>query len=144
MSKSMTPNQDTFILIVPLAVGGLLYYFTTLLEKEKCQCSDMWQRDYIKYYSLVMILLVLLQVLFDNYSLKKALGSIWGLATIINIYAVYTYGKYLRETDCHCAVKDHRDLYNFMVYYNYFQITMVLLTLVLVAMMVFLHLKNKK
>lgn len=136
---SVVKTDDTVALLsvlISLVIGGMLYYYVTLLEKEKCECSKMWQRDYIKYYYIAMIVLLVLQLVLGK-NLRMGLHGLWVVATIVNIYAMFSYGTVLYKTECTCAVKDHHNLYNFMVFYNYFQIIGVILSLLIFVSMIF-------
>lgn len=125
-------EPSVFPLLFSAVIGGIFFYYMTILEKEKCQCSEMWQREYIKYYALAMVLFALLQLLMNDKTTNKIILSLWFIASLVNIYAIYTYGNHLHDTQCNCATKDHYNLYNFMVIYNYLQIFMLFVSLLLI------------
>ena len=49
--------------LVVIIFNVILFTYVVTLEKEKCECSQSWKRDYIKYYSGVMVSLFTLMIL---------------------------------------------------------------------------------
>ena len=41
--------------LITVAINAYILNYLLNLEKSECECSDNWQRDYIKYYSVVAI-----------------------------------------------------------------------------------------
>ena len=37
-----------------LILNGIFLHYVYTLEKDQCECSFDWKRDYIKYYTIIM------------------------------------------------------------------------------------------
>ena len=117
---SLAPNAmknvtNAFIVLsslVVIAINGYILNYVLNLEKVKCECSANWQRDFIKYYSIVsitissiMILLVLsglkLPVLLKK--LLNVVGYILRILTLVNLFVLYTYSTNLVLKNCNCS-----------------------------------------
>jgi len=100
---------------VIILINLILLSYVLKLEREKCDCSDNWMRDYIKYYTSVLIVLLLIilviPVLTGNKKLKKMkplfflLRIIVLIATIVQVFAVFMYSQALncKKTECECS-----------------------------------------
>lgn len=53
-----------------IIIQGIIFIYVWNLEKEKCKCSKHWMRDFIKYYSLVLVCLNLVLLLLEAYNNK--------------------------------------------------------------------------
>jgi hypothetical protein len=104
----------------------LLTYVVTL-ENKKCECSQSWKRDYIKYYTgtvaSIFTLIILGLVLGIRLPNNKPLSIIFMLtlfvATLVQVYALFTYSQDLncRRESCPCTEGWKRD---FMYFYGIF------------------------
>ena len=94
--------------VVGLAVQGIALSWTLKLEKA-CGCSDRWQRDYIKWYAIAAIGMMIAAVAGVQIKNKVLAGAIFG-ASLVNMYAILTYIPKLNSTGCSCATDgDWRD-----------------------------------
>ncbi len=137
---NMNDYQDLSLLFI-IVINCVLYYYVSLLEKEKCVCSNVWQREYIKYLTITLILLAILSRFISDKESRSLFQMLSFIVSLINIYSMFTYGQYLAKTNCECAVKEHKNLYNFMVIYNYIQIAFLMigvLYLIIFVLMMFM------
>ena len=108
-------------LLIFLANLYILTY-VYLLELNKCGCSKDWRRDFIFYYSMIHIFIVICFVLlpdlfYQNIVVTICLKSIMGILLVVNIYCLYTYADTLEKTKCECSEDYARD---FMKIFSYF------------------------
>lgn len=96
-----------YIFITLALINSVLLYYIYNLEKNKCDCSKDWRRDYIKYYSIAFILVPFISYIFSRYfNVKKILtilSIIIILSTPINIWCLYTYSNKIKNSTCKCA-----------------------------------------
>jgi hypothetical protein len=119
--------------LMSLLVNGFVLYYVYYLEQDKCGCKKDWRHDYIKYFSVTIIVLnTVLLLVDDNLSLttQSFIISCMILLNLVNIYCIYTYIGELDRDKCLCAVKDNALLHNVLYYYRYL--------LILSALMMFL------
>ena len=122
-------------LVISIANLYLLSY-VYMLERNKCECSADWRRDFIFYFSLFYIFsiisfLLLPELFYKNMQLVIIAKVILGLLLLVNIYCLYTYADKLEKTKCECAENFGR---HFMKAFSYFYIFVIVL--------VFLYLIN--
>lgn len=103
--------------VLAVAIPGLVFQGVVLswinkLEK-KCECSADWRRDFIKYYSFILILVSLLAV--AKIQIKNApVMVLLGLVGLVNVVSVLTYIPDLKKKQCDCAIEnDWRDNFIF-------------------------------
>ena len=91
-----------------LAFQGIVLSWILKLEKA-CGCSERWQRDYIKWYAIAAIGLMVAVAAGLGIKNKTLAGAILG-AGIVNMYAILTFIPKLNKTGCTCATEnDWRD-----------------------------------
>lgn len=108
-----------------LIVNAILLTFILKLEKEKCECSKNSKRDYIKWFSVTMLVLALLSMITSMMKVKLPAKLMMVLmlvlfgATIYQAYALFTYSHELKGLgkgkECECSRDWRRD---FMFYYS--------------------------
>ena len=85
-----------------LIVNAILLTFILKLEKEKCECSKDSKRDYIKWFSVTMLVLALLSMITSMMKVKLPAKLMMVLmlvlfgATIYQAYALFTYSHELK------------------------------------------------
>ena len=109
-----------FSATVSLVLNFIFLNYVNKLEKDKCDCStNDWRRDYIKYFSMIAISIITVTLFVD---VKSCLGKQTGLiliillqcANIINLYALFSYTKKLKDDNCKCSDNWDRELiYNY-------------------------------
>ena len=130
-SSSMSPGSSgpmvgaqVFSSLIAIAINAYLLNYIMNLEKENCECSKHWQRDYIKYFSTVVIALSVLMII-TTLSGLVASGPVAGLlffiravmlvASLVNIFVLFHYSTGLKNKNCECSEDTAR---TFMTYYS--------------------------
>ena len=98
------------LMFVPaLAFHGIVLSWVNKIEN-KCECSTDWRRDYLKYFSILSILLVIGTTFMRQNPALGAVAMAWFLAALVNIGAILSYIPALRKKQCDCALEgDWRD-----------------------------------
>lgn len=66
-SKSVLPKLvNTSITLLPISINVIYLTYIYHLENDKCKCALNWRYEYIKYYIIVMIGLLLLEQVSSN------------------------------------------------------------------------------
>ena len=113
-----------------LAFQGIVLSWILKIEKV-CGCSERWQRDYIKWYAIAAIGMMIAAVAGVQIKNKVLAGAIFG-ASLVNMYAILTYIPKLNSTGCSCATDgDWRD--NFIYWWTVLG-TLIMLFLVTSAL----------
>ena len=127
-------TNDTTLFVTIYFINIVLYFITfswiVLLEKNKCDCSINWKRDFIKYFLICMIPIVFLSFYFKiaDY-MKYALL----LFEIIYISIVFMYVRDLMRKHCNCG--NQEDMKNNQKRnYTLLDAFIVILTLILFLM----------
>lgn len=124
----MEKKNFKLVTVVVLVLNLVILYYVVKLETEKCVCSTMWQRDFIKYFTLVYLLYIVLLMVSMNVFGKYLfyVASLMSVLAFVNVYAIFTYIRALAERDCRCATEgDNYNYYLFTKYFNYLQILML-------------------
>ena len=127
---------------------GVLYLIKTK-EINNCDCSkiSIFKKNYIKYYSLVSLLLVtiiyILPILLIIIRLKnigylytaflksnpvQLITSIFLALGFFNIYFIFRYTKDLEKSKCNCETKEEETLRKTLNYYALVVITIYIIT----------------
>jgi len=94
--------------LVGLAFQGIALSWILKIEKA-CGCSERWQRDYIKWYTIAAIVMMVAVAAGVQLKNKVLAGAILG-AGLVNMYAILTFIPKLKKTGCSCATEnDFRD-----------------------------------
>jgi len=101
------------------------------LEETECKCSDDWKRDFIKYYSIIMIVLSIFSSMNINFNKKNpiiiGLMSLLCFSNIFFIYVLWKYNKFLCKRECECSSGWEKD---FMKFYTFTVILMITINIV--------------
>jgi hypothetical protein len=107
--------------LVGLVLNVIILMYILELEKKKCACSKHWMRDFIKYVSIIMIVLSLIIAFIPNFikscKTNVVCESLMGLYSIIGliyvIVLVVYYFHIQKKTNCECSLnwKRHALLY---------------------------------
>jgi hypothetical protein len=99
--------------IIILVINIIILMYVLELEKEKCGCSKHWMRDFIKYWTILMIVIGVLLLIIPtlmiscvlNNSICRALHSLYGIVGTVYMVVLIVYYFHLnRHTDCYCAL----------------------------------------
>lgn len=119
----MNDNTDILLLSIIYLVDIILYFVTfswiILLEKNKCNCSINWKRDFIKYYILFIISIYCLLLIYNIYPNQHSI-QIKGFIDIIRIIIllselvfvciIFIYIKDLINNKCKCSEISQKDI----------------------------------
>ena len=113
------------ISIANLYILGYIY----MLEKNKCECSQDWRRDFIFYFSLFYIFSIISFMLFpeifyQNLGLVIISKVILAGLLLVNIYCLYTYSEKLENNNCESA---NTSGVHFMKAFSFFYLVICLL-----------------
>jgi hypothetical protein len=113
--------------VVSIILASVFFNFVRQLEKD-CHCMDGWKRNFIKYYSLSIMVMntVLLTGVSSSNELFTLVSTLLNLLGGVYIYTLFTYSKKLRKLNCTCSDVWQRQL---MFYYSQFNLIVVLIVL---------------
>jgi hypothetical protein len=130
-----------------------IFIWISKLETDKCECSESWHRDFLKYNSIILpflfllsIFLILLIIIYisimNNYNkvLNETFIKILSILTFIIIicYTIYSipnytilldYIKILKNIDCKCSENWIRDFGYIIekIYYIYYLLLLLII-----------------
>ncbi len=119
------------IVLIVLLINILIVNYVRKLERVSCDCSTSWKRDYIKYYSLITVIITVLVALVPlfmqltnlKYNITKFLAHkfvvtasyLYTVFGILNVYALFTYSQQVVLSRCDCSHSWER---TFIYYYS--------------------------
>jgi hypothetical protein len=126
------------IVLNVIAVAIWLFIFSYILHLEKigCECSKTWQRSFIKYFVIVIIVMLGLTT-FEIWSPKTthpSLLTLYFVATIAFVLITYHYIQMLKVQKCACSQHLARDVLEIV---NYIQLFLIALTFILMIYFMF-------
>ena len=127
---------NLFQLVLLLLINGTIFYYVNYLEKKDCNCVIDWRQKYIKYYTIIVIIVNILFILLNNrihFMIKSSLLGLLLIAGLIFFYCLFTYVDQLDKENCACAVNDNKTIHTILYYYRYLfylQIFMVILLII--------------
>jgi hypothetical protein len=94
------------------------------LNVQKCECSENWKRDFIKYFSMAAIGVIVLQIVLSllelklklPYSLKLLLNilrGVYGITFIVFLGVLFFYTRNLLKTKCECSEDKMRTIMHY-------------------------------
>jgi hypothetical protein len=98
--------------IIVLVINVIILIYVLELEREKCNCSKHWMRDLIKYWSGVVIVVGVLNLIVPSVIVACAtnpicsvLHGLYGLVGFAYIIILVVYYVHLnKQTECPCAL----------------------------------------
>ena len=155
-------SQLKSVTLFPI-IGGVLGLIINIfaimwifkLENIDCKCSNNWMRLYIKYYLLLVILVISITLLINVYlyfnnlvysyitnslfSLYRLFASFVTIMGLINIIISIIFINRLKEINCECSEDIKREVYYI---YNIVLASLICITILLFLMSVPLLLSN--
>lgn len=140
----------TFIISLLLLFGIflqnlLMYMWTTKLEEENCDCSNLWHRKTIKLLSIGLtcsiILRMILIKLIPNELIKKGIlisSPLISIGLIFYLFIILDYIYELKKRECKCS-EDWKKDYGYI-----FSIVYLIMLFLLPIIIVFIFLINFK
>ena len=119
--------------IIVIVLNFVFLNYVDKLEKIKCDCSKDWKRDFIKVYSILVIIIITCSLFLDVRKLMKndiilAISTLFQLAGFIYLYCLYSFTRDLKKDGCNCS-----DTWERRLMYTY-SIVIIILYLLTVAM----------
>lgn len=116
--------SDLILIFITYVINIILYFITfswiVLLEKNKCECSTNWKRDFIKYYIIFQIIFIIIYVTYEIMSFYKlvknydflfdALKYVMLMTEIGFVSIVFIYIRDLIRNKCKCSESPKRDI----------------------------------
>jgi hypothetical protein len=142
----------SLLILLTIIVNIMVIYLVKQREQKDCECSNVanWKRNYIKYYSVIAIILLLFVYiipiwlkLFKLQILGESIGkliksnpfqfllSIFIAFGFFNLYFIFKYTKQLENTKCNCENKQEKILRQVLNYYSIIVITIYIITTLL-------------
>lgn len=117
-----------------LIISGTILYYLNHLTTIDCKCSLTFQRNYIFYYTIVVFVINLLTICFQDKLKKLALvilpiSILLVIAGIINIVYTIEYVQDMKKQNCKCSESMIRDLMFIIVILQICVWSIVLLTM---------------
>jgi hypothetical protein len=124
------PVRSGIGIVVNLAV--MTYVLN--MERDQCQCSVDWRRDYIKYFSIISVLSILFKAFINSGKLAATLPKLisiglpvlMAIGGIVYIYSMLSYAIKMRDNKCGCSEHSTRE-------FMYWYIMAIILSSVLVV-----------
>ena len=102
--------------VIAIIISMVILEYVLRLEREECECSKDWRRDYIKIFAIATIVFILLMC-FRNFLLPRGLkvprevgallylvATMYMIGAFVNVYAMFSYSqKLVCEKNCKCA-----------------------------------------
>jgi len=126
-------RSESFIFAIVIGIIGLIININAIMWIYKlenipeCKCSDNWMRMYLKYYLLVVIPIVFIQILINIYLYLNDLrfsditGSVMltfrvfvgfvNFMGFLNIIIAIIFINKLKEINCECSEDVRREVY---------------------------------
>lgn len=118
--------------VVRLFISFLIIYFVQRMESIKCLDQASWKPTYMKFFSVVIIIITIVGILSDPSFEITGLALAVGIPlNIVMIYAVYTYVRELEASFKSCPLSQ-TDL-NIHEFLKLYSLIMVLLLVLAVA-----------
>jgi hypothetical protein len=130
-SKDVTKVLTPVVLTIVTLITALFIIFYSYILKyvndlnvKKCECSENWKRDFIKYFSMaaigvivVLLVLVFVERLSELPSglklFSKLLNWVYILAFIVFLGVLFTYTRNLLKTKCECSEDKMRTIMHY-------------------------------
>lgn len=141
-----------FISLLVILLYSYIHKWTTELEKENCECSNMWQRDFVKYGTIVIIAMSLLALFFNILFRLQFIGRMslinflsdykFSLSIVYFIYVIFGFGyvitlfdytRTLKNMECVCSESWVREFG-----YIYSMIMVILSSLSIAILLIFI------
>ena len=109
----------TLILVLHYA----MYTWTEELEKTGCECSNLWHRNVIHWFGLVIVILNVIYWLIEFFNIDQKIyyrngsltlfaapfSSLIIILTVSYISIIFDYITKLKKLECHCSESWKRD-----------------------------------
>ena len=116
-----------------IIMSSFIMKYIIELETKSCECSNYWYRDFIKYYTLFIVILLLvyifnqkkfLEILQKNNS-AMVLMSVIKFVSIIYFIILLVYFMKLKKSECKCSKDWKRKAFLYPIIF--FSLSMIIL-----------------
>lgn len=100
---------SAIIVLFLIVIYYLLYKWNLELEKEGCDCSDLWHREFIKYVIpfIILIQLLLMSTIIlpsiKNNVVWNTVRPLLSIITVVFIVVLFDFTRRLKEKQCKCS-----------------------------------------
>ena len=140
LNKPLTSSEDALKnahisgTVIAILYNILVLSYIVSLEDKKCGCISDWRHDFIKYYSIALIIwgfvTIVLNIVASKSNVVMLLKNILMVAALINIWCLYTYVGDLDKTKCNCAVEKQKNMHYFLYLWRYVLVGSLIMALV--------------
>jgi hypothetical protein len=136
MMLNKKKSDPIYSFIFTIIINSIIIYYLINLEDVTCNCITDWRHNYIKYFSIFIILINTLMFIglhipkTINPHIIGSIAMVFLVLSILNMYALYTYVGDLNDTKCVCAVDKQKEVNTFLYYYRYIFIIMPILFII--------------
>ena len=151
ITKSFILSNIIIHTIISIIINVMIIILMFKLKKIECDCLVDWRNTFIIVYSIIMLVITIIRPVYYYMNMGKLmtnitniLSTLLSIATIINLYCLYTYTKDLDNSNCNCINNCNQsqtrngNLFGFIYYITRISIYMLLLS-ILVIMCVSLY-----
>lgn len=133
ISKNKLLNTSFYCSFIYLAISFAILKYVIDLEEISCECSNYWYRDFIKYYTAIIILFIIPYLVNQQKVLKFIYNDISLLfITLLKFIGIFYYVvmvRYfimLKNTDCKCSVNWKKKLFLYPIIFTSFAIMVII------------------
>ena len=126
---------------VSIVMNLAIMTYVLNMERDQCQCSVDWRRDYIKYFSIALVLSILFRTFVNSGKLVAQLPKLislglpvlMGIGSMVYLYSMLSYAIKMRDNKCECSKHTTRE---FMYWYVMTIVLILVLSMVSMAIVV--------
>lgn len=113
--------------VIRLFISYLIIYFVQRMEQIKCLDAPSWKPIYMKFFSVVVIILTVVGILSQpSFELSGAAVAVGVPLNLVMIYAVYTYIRDLEQQFKSCPVSQtDMNIHEFLKFYSLIMVLLV-------------------
>lgn len=121
--NAMLPVVD----VTRLFISYLIIYFIQRMEQIKCLDVPSWKPTYMKFFSVVVIILTVVGILSQpSFEVSGAAVAVGVPLNLVMIYAVYTYIRDLEQQFKSCPVSQtDMNIHEFLKFYSLIMVLLV-------------------
>jgi len=135
--KQLQKNEINTIIISIIYNMFVLAYILNL-EKQDCHCFRDWRHDFMKYYSISLILWGLITIGFTIYNVNNefinVIRQITVFAYLVNVWCLYSYIGILDDTSCKCAIITSKKTHYFLYLFRYIIVGLLFISLLYILL----------
>lgn len=113
--------------LLSIAIPVLTLIYVYKLENPECKCTVDWRNTFIKYWTVLSILLAFLN---GSVIRSPILAFILVIMNAINVYALFTYVGDINAQQCKCATENMRYINDILYYWRYVMVIGVVISLI--------------